>query len=76
MSDCREVLERAYLFLDGEALSETERAEIQEHLDDCAPCFRRYGLEQEVATLVNRLRAHDPCPERLRSRIVSLLGDI
>ena len=70
---CRETLERAYLFLDSEGLSERERADIQAHLEACAPCYERYGLEQQVAELVARLRHSHQCPEGLRRRINDLL---
>jgi mycothiol system anti-sigma-R factor len=70
---CRETLERAYLFLDGEILSASERAQIQEHLELCRPCFERYGLQTEVTALVASLRGHERCPDRLRSRITALL---
>src|SRR5918992_4703262 len=73
---CREMLERAYLFLDGEGLSNEERIEIEAHLEECGPCFERYGLEGEVRSLVARLRGVDTCPEALKSRITSLLQSL
>ncbi len=73
---CREALERAYLFLDGEGLTNDERDEIERHLDECAPCFERYGVEREVGHLIGRLRGTDPCPERLRTRVLSLLEEV
>ncbi len=71
--DCRVTLERAYLFLDREVLSEKERLEIQIHLEKCRPCLERYGLEGELAALLARLRGSDPCPERLRDRVRNLI---
>ena len=73
--DCREVLERAQVFLDGEVLAETERLEIQQHLEECGPCYKRYGIEREVRVIISRLRGCSPCPEELRSRIQSLLDE-
>lgn len=70
---CREYLQRAYLFLDGEILSETERIEIQVHLEECSPCLARYGLEEELMTVIARLRHASACPDRLKTRIASLL---
>jgi mycothiol system anti-sigma-R factor len=70
---CRETLERAYLFLDNEALSQRERDEIRAHLEACAPCYERYGLEKQVAEVVARLKYANPCPESLRRRINDLL---
>jgi mycothiol system anti-sigma-R factor len=69
---CKETLERAFLFLDGEVLSATERAEIRVHLEDCEPCFERYGLQAEVSALVAGLRNYQRCPDELRSRITAL----
>ena len=70
---CKETLERAYLYLDYEVLSEREREEIRDHLEACAPCYERYGLEQQVAELVARLKHSHRCPEDLRHRINDLL---
>lgn len=70
--DCRDVLERAYLYLDKE-LSDAERQEIQQHLHECSSCFERLGLEEEVHTLIGRLKGTPTCPERLKTQILSLL---
>jgi mycothiol system anti-sigma-R factor len=69
---CRETLERAYLFLDGEVLNSHEREEIRAHLEECRPCYERYGLESEVTALVAGLRGYQRCPDELRSRITAL----
>ncbi|MDQ3985746.1 MAG: mycothiol system anti-sigma-R factor [Actinomycetota bacterium] len=71
--DCRVVLRQAYLYLDGEILSEAERVEIRHHLEECRPCLERYGLEKEVTSLVARLRGKHSCPERVKARIQDLL---
>ncbi len=70
---CKETLERAYLFLDGEGLSHEERVEIRVHLEACRPCYERYGLEEEITKLVARLRGGQTCPQGLRDRIEALL---
>jgi mycothiol system anti-sigma-R factor len=72
---CRETLERAYLFLDGELLSVTERHEIRQHLEDCAPCLERVGLEDELHKIVSRLKGSQQCPDSLRVKIHSLLDE-
>ena len=72
---CRETLERAYLFLDGELLSVSERHEIKRHLEECGPCYERVGLEDDVAKIVARLRGCAPCPASLRQKISSLLNE-
>ena len=71
--ECREVLERTYLFLDGELLSVSERVEVEGHLKACQPCLERYGLEKEFSTLLARVRNREVCPDRLKHRIFTLL---
>lgn len=71
--ECRETLEEAYLFLDGEILDESRRLSIQIHLEECRPCLERYGLEREVGMLLSRLSGCSPCPTELRSKIRDLL---
>jgi mycothiol system anti-sigma-R factor len=72
---CRESLRRAYLFLDGEVLSESERTEIRLHLEECSPCLQRYGLEEDLMKLIQRLRHSCTCPDGLKARVASLLED-
>jgi mycothiol system anti-sigma-R factor len=72
---CRETLERAYLFLDGEVLSEAERHEMKRHLEDCGPCYERFGVEEDISAIVARLKGCQPCPEGLRARISGLLDE-
>jgi mycothiol system anti-sigma-R factor len=72
---CRETLERAYLFLDGEQLTHAERLEIRAHLEECAPCYERYGVEKVMTTLTARLKGHTQCPEKLRARVESLIKE-
>jgi len=71
--NCRETLEQAYLYLDGEGLSEQRRREIRAHLEDCVPCYERVGIEQEVTALLAKLRGCTACPDELRVRITSLI---
>jgi mycothiol system anti-sigma-R factor len=72
---CKETLQRAYLYLDGEVLSETERREIQIHLEDCQPCLERVGLDKEVTLLLARIKGSDPCPEGLKARLGRLFDE-
>lgn len=74
-TDCSEVLERVFLYLDGELPPEVER-DVREHLDECAPCLRQYGLEQAVKALVARSCGCDPVPEELRTKVLSRLAQV
>jgi mycothiol system anti-sigma-R factor len=73
---CREVLQKAYLFLDGEVLTVEERTHIEVHLEECAPCLESYGLEKDFVFVTNRLKGKTVCPDKLKSRIVGLLDEI
>lgn len=71
---CLEVMERAYLYLDGEGLTLEERHEIEAHLEDCGPCLERVGIERETILLIShRLRSATPCPDGLKERISHLI---
>lgn len=60
-------LKRLYNYLDGE-LSETEIAEIRDHLAHCPPCESEYSIESMLKELVKR-SCCETAPERLRARI-------
>ena len=66
--DCNEVLADVFLYLDNEA-DEAARDRMRLHLDDCAPCLRQFGLEQDVKELVARCCGGDIAPDALRSRL-------
>jgi mycothiol system anti-sigma-R factor len=74
-TDCREVLEEVYLYLDGEVDS-SRRDLIREHLDECAPCLRKFGLEQAVKVLVARSCGRDRAPESLRISVLTQLRQV
>ena len=72
---CRKTLHKAYLYLDGEILSETERTEIRVHLEECAPCYERYGVDEQVKLLVARLKGGCRCPDELRSKVARMFEE-
>lgn len=73
--DCVEVLEHVYSYLDGE-IDEAAKQEIREHLDECAPCLRQFGIEQEVKALVARCCGGDAAPATLRERLQIKLAQV
>lgn len=73
--DCREVLAKVYLYLDAEA-GDADIHLIREHLDECAPCLRAFGLEQEVKALVARCCGSDLAPPALRVRVLARLQTV
>jgi mycothiol system anti-sigma-R factor len=67
--DCAEILDRVYVFLDGEAEHDSVE-QIRQHLDECAPCLRKYDLERAVKALVHRSCGAEHAPERLREKVL------
>lgn len=74
-TDCREVLAQVYDFVDGE-VTDDDRIRILQHLDECGPCLRQYGLEQMVKALVHRSCGCEAAPDRLRVQIVARIRQI
>jgi mycothiol system anti-sigma-R factor len=75
-TDCAEILERVYVFLDGEMTDGPPAyAVVEEHLDECAPCLRKYDLERVVKALVARSCA-EHAPAELRQRVLSRIREI
>ena len=66
--NCDEILTEVYLYLDLEC-SDDRRTAIKHHLDECTPCLREYGLEQDVKALVARCCGGDRAPDDLRARL-------
>ena len=74
-SDCGEVLDEVYLYLDLEC-DEQRRDLIRTHLDECSPCLREFGIEQEVKQLVSRCCGGEKAPEALRERLRAKLTEL
>jgi mycothiol system anti-sigma-R factor len=72
---CSEVLEKVYLYLDGEADSH-DQDHIRIHLDECSPCLRQYGLENAVKALVARCCGGDAPPVDLKERVMVRIQEV
>ena len=68
ITSCDDVLSHVFEFLDHET-DDARRTVIAEHLEDCSPCLRQFGIEQEFKALVRRRCGGDPAPVGLRDRI-------
>ena len=68
ITSCDDVLSHVFEFLDHET-DDARRAVIAEHLEDCSPCLRQFGIEQEFKALVRRRCGGDKPPSGLRERI-------
>ena len=67
-TDCSEVIEAVYLYLDGE-LEHDGVDRIRQHADECSPWLREYGIEREVKILVAR-SCCEAAPPGLRDTVV------
>jgi mycothiol system anti-sigma-R factor len=69
------VLDRVYGYLDGE-LDDLDCAKIRQHLDECGPCLREYGLDKAVKQLVQKHCGCDLAPAELRARILVRIREV
>ena len=67
--DCDAVLRDVYLYLDDETGDPRLRNRIRQHLDDCEPCLRQFGVEQDLRSLVARCCGGDTAPPSLHERV-------
>jgi len=72
---CTEVLARVYSYLDGE-LDDSGCSEVRQHLDECGPCLREYGLEDVVKKLVGKSCGCDPVPSDLRTKVLGKIAQV
>ena len=72
---CTEVLAMVYSYIDGE-MEDSGCVEIREHLDECAPCLREYGLEELVKRLVHKCCGQESVPGELRTKVLSRIAAV
>ena len=69
--DCRAVLRRLEMYLDGETDVDVEVI-VSEHLHGCPPCLDRAEFERELRALVAS-RCRECAPPGLLERVVARL---
>jgi mycothiol system anti-sigma-R factor len=74
-TDCREVLDKVYAYLDGE-LTEHDVVEIRVHLDECSPCLQEYDLDKAIKALVAKHCGCDPVPADLRTKVLARIAQV
>ena len=70
--ECDEVITRLFAYLDGE-IADTERADIDRHLERCRDCFTRAEFERQLKARLAETRSAD-APARLRDRVKALIA--
>jgi mycothiol system anti-sigma-R factor len=77
---CTEVLALVYSYLDQKLdppdLEPLDCTKIQQHLDECGPCLREYGLEKVVKELVHKYCGYDAVPKELRAKVMARIQEV
>jgi mycothiol system anti-sigma-R factor len=68
------VLARVYSYLDGELDDVAACGEIRQHLDECGPCLREFGLEEAVKRLVQKCCGQEKVPGELRAKVLTRIA--
>jgi mycothiol system anti-sigma-R factor len=66
--ECQQILGRLHWFIDNE-LDRADAEEIQQHLDECAPCLDEAAIDRLVKVLIAR-SCKESAPIELRQRVV------
>ncbi|BAX91409.1 mycothiol system anti-sigma-R factor [Mycobacterium shigaense] len=67
-AECAELMAEVWTLLDGECTPET-RQKLKQHLDECPPCLRLFGIEEQFKALIATKCSGDKAPEGLRERL-------
>ena len=73
-TDCSEVLERVFFFIDNE-LPTADTTAISVHLTECGPCLAKYDLERTVKALVAR-SCGEHAPVGLRDKVLLRIREV
>ena len=65
---CAQVIAEVWTLLDGECTPES-REQLRRHLEACPGCFKHYGLEERIKTLIASKCKGEIAPEGLRERL-------
>ena len=66
--DCVKLVGQLYQLLDGE-IGDSQVEFLQSHLDECADCLMRLGVEAHFSQLVRERCTHNVCPDQVVVRI-------
>ena len=70
MCDCVDCEKMMQPYLDRE-LTEEQRVEAEEHLDECSYCRKRYRFEETLRVYV-RQAVDEPMPPELKQRLAAM----
>lgn len=67
-TDCSEVLNEVWLFLDNEC-DGARKELLRQHLDECSPCLQEYGLDEHLKALLARKCGGDHASAEFKARL-------
>lgn len=73
-ANCREVVERLYLYLDGE-IAGADCSAIERHLAACEPCLEHVDFERAIKALVRLKCRESDVPSGLIERLQQFFHD-
>jgi mycothiol system anti-sigma-R factor len=73
MDDCEEILREIYPYLDA-SLSDSAKAEIQQHLDDCLDCLHVFDFHAELRIVIAKKCREQSVPPGLLAKVQGCLG--
>ncbi|MDQ3085315.1 MAG: zf-HC2 domain-containing protein [Actinomycetota bacterium] len=74
MISCAEAVEQLWEYLDG-ALTEQDRAAIEEHLSFCRRCCGEVEFADELRAFLAR-EASEEIPDEVRARLITTLDEL
>ncbi|WP_144205753.1 mycothiol system anti-sigma-R factor [Mycobacterium tilburgii] len=67
-AECAELITEVWTLLDGDCTPK-KREKLKRHLDECPPCLRLFGLEEQFKALLATKCSCEKAPEGLRERL-------
>ena len=72
---CREVLDRAFEYLDGE-MAELDCARLKAHLEECVSCVEQLAEDEKIKQVIRDGCPCESAPEQLRTRILVHITEV
>ncbi len=73
MTDCNDALHELFTFIDGE-LTDENRSQIAQHLDDCGSCLDVFDFEIELRVVLQR-KCQEQVPDALKAKIADAIRE-
>jgi len=72
--DCKEAVEKLYLYLDGEMLTPQERKDFEEHIKTCRKCCEKFEFEKNLWNLIKSKCIDTPVPATLITKVITVIN--